>query len=386
MDIVIKIEYNNYTNKYLSILFYSLITGEKMKRFGKQEKNNYHKNLLLLPNIFADCIAHKILLIESLFENPVVSHYINSPELNIEEETNEYTYILSFSFNNDIRIKYNGQSASDIHTREQIIINQIKQVEYDFLLHVEDNISEKYRDTFRDLMETKIQQFLCMSDISAYDRFNVYRDPDNFIAIIPAHTRNAYCHFIDCIENKVEHNPQRLLSYDNNYPVFPVNIKDIKSRKESYFSIAQKKRKEYYFAEIIEFIIDSLSCLNNSKNLQWQKLNGELQIHIDKYQHKLTAIYKYKNETKNTILEKETVLINDMLINREYCIIITLANFRESITKEIENLSAYFTIHHNIKNITDAYTQQITIEFEKLFLNNDIITKNSLKNYSNSRI
>lgn len=358
-----------------------------MKRFGQQEKNDYHKKSLLLPDFFADCIAHKILLIESIFENPEVSHYINSPELNIDEEANEYTYIPSCSFNNDICVRYNKYDISDVQLREQIIINQIKQVEYDFLLHFEDAITDKYRDTFRDLIETKIQQFLCLCDISTHDRFNAYRNPDNFIAIIPVHAREAYFYFIDCLEKNVAHVPQLLRVYDNYYPLFPVNITDIQSRKESYFSLAQKKRKEYYFSEIIEFIIDTISCLNDSENKQWQKFDGELHIQIDKYNHKLTSIYKYKNSAKtNIIIEKETILINDMLVKNEYSIIISLANFRESIKKEIENLSFYFTIHHNIKNITELYSQQINIDFEKLFLNNDIITKNSLKNYSNPRI
>lgn len=338
-------------------------------KYSFENKKIYSEREALLPETDVNYAIRKILLIEKIFQNEEVSSIIPTFSLFFDASNN-------ISFEQDFLIswKYDSKISNSLHYDINNILDEIKVLDKAFAnFYILNNYYNYENDAYikekieREMIE-KMNNLLVNSKIHRYNRFDLYTKDESFIDLFNVNNRKYFKEYIDTLrENKNYISPKTEI-YGEEFSLIPVDFNDFQvtdiGRMKYY-------KKQFYFEEIKEFIIESFDNLYNN-DVQNSISVGKINITIDSKNQNISSMY-INNENNFYLLNYNTKILPCLADNKEFSI--ELENLKESLEKNLTDIFEFTKIKNHDTNISQI-ANEIEILINKKVLNS-VLSENS---------
>lgn len=342
-------------------------------KYSFENKKIYSEREALLPETDVNYAIRKILLIEKIFQNEEVSSIIPTFSLFFDASNN-------ISFEQDFLIswKYDSKISNSLHYDINNILDEIKVLDKAFAnFYILNNYYNYENDAYikekieREMIE-KMNNLLVNSRIHRYNRFDLYTKDESFIDLFNVNNRKYFKEYIDSLrENKNYISPKTEI-YGEEFSLIPVDFNDFQvtdiGRMKYY-------KKQFYFEEIKEFIIESFDNLYNNA-VQNSISVGNINITIDSKNQNISSVY-INNENNFYLLNYNTKILPCVSDTKEFSI--ELENLKESLEKNLTDIFEFTKIRNHDTNISQI-ANEIEILINKKVLNSVLLENSEINN------
>lgn len=331
-------------------------------KYSFENKKIYSEREALLPETDVNYAIRKILLIEKIFQNEEVSSIIPTFSLFFDASNN-------ISFEQDFLIswKYDSKISNSLHYDINNILDEIKVLDKAFAnFYILNNYYNYENDAYikekieREMIE-KMNNLLVNSRIHRYNRFDLYTKDESFIDLFNVNNRKYFKEYIDSLRENKNYISPKIEIYGEEFALIPVDFNDFQvtdiGRMKYY-------KKQFYFEEIKEFIIESFDNLYKNA-VQNSSYVGKINITIDSKNQNIFSVY-IDNENHFSLLNYSTKILPCLSDTKEFSI--ELENLKESLEKNLTDIFEFTKIKNHDTNISQI-ANEIEILINKKVLN-----------------
>jgi hypothetical protein len=344
-------------------------------KYSFENKKIYSEREALLPETDVNYAIRKILLIEKIFQNEEVSSIRPTFSLFFDASNNiffEQDFLISW--------KYNSKISNSLHHDINNILEEIKVLDKAFAnFYILNNYYNYENDAYikekieREMIE-KMNNLLVNSTYHRYNRFDLYTKDESFIDLFNENNRKYFKEYIETLRENKNYISPKIEIYGEEFALIPVDFNDFQvtdiGRMKYY-------KKQFYFEEIKEFIIESFDNLYNNA-VQNSSSVEKINMTIDSKNQNISSVY-IDNENHFSLLNYSTKILPCLSDIKEFSIELEKEKLKESLEKNLTDIFEFTKIKNHDTNISQI-ANEIEILINKKVLNSVLSEKNEINN------